>query len=129
MYITVPKSKPSPFVIEISEKLNVEFKDDVIEQYMQKFDTYKCPICGSLLKREHVYGLEGFVYRCSQEKEICDFMTNELKYKLSIDKCNLCEDGYLVFKTVSTNKSLMKGCTNYKEDGTGCNHTIFIRQE
>ena len=28
VYIVVPKSKPSPFVIELKNNINVEFKDD-----------------------------------------------------------------------------------------------------
>ena len=62
------------------------------------------------------------VFRCCTDKEICDFMTNNLIYKPKIEKCPKC-DGYLVFKQIYDSNKLYMGCTNYKLDGTGCNYT------
>lgn len=48
-------------------------------------------------------------------------MTNNLKGgDLPIMKCNECRDGYLIVK--EGKEAPLLGCTNYKEDKTGCNH-------
>ena len=70
---------------------------------------------------------------CSNDPEVCGFLTNDLngnKDKLSISKCPDCHDGYLIVKPIK-NKDLatkgdrMLGCTNYKKDGTGCNFSMY----
>lgn len=51
-------------------------------------------------------------------------MTNEYKAgKLSILKCDHCQDGYLIVKPAKQ-KGYLLGCTNYKKNGTGCNNII-----
>ena len=63
---------------------------------------------------------------CSNEPEICSFITNEISGgELSIQKCDCCKDGYLIVKKTAKNE-FMLGCTNYKSDGTGCNRTMTV---
>ena len=86
----------------------------------------KCPVCGYPLQlryKQH-YGLR--LWLCSNEPEICDFMTNNLRGgDLSILKCNKCQDGYLIVKEGRKDGDApFLGCTNYRKDRTGCNCTM-----
>ena len=69
---------------------------------------------------------------CSNDPEICGFMTNDLKGGyLSISKCPDCEDGYLIVKPIRNKEgqdtgNRMLGCTNYKKDGTGCKGFMLL---
>lgn len=125
VYCIAPENTPSEFVLEIKEEyknvvLRGEFKDkERIESVADK----RCPICGFPLqyKYKNAYGLRLFI--CTNEPEICGFMTNDLSGgKMSIMKCDHCKDGYLIVKR-SGDQSFL-GCTEYKSDHTGCNNTI-----
>lgn len=129
VYIIVPKSKPSPFVIELEKSTNVLFKDNVIETYRDNKNKLKCPICKSPLKKGYDQYLNGYIYKCINEKELCNFKTNELIYKIPIRKCPRCADGYLLFKKELPDGSLFIGCSNYKESGEGCNCYIKIDKD
>lgn len=51
-------------------------------------------------------------------------MTNDLKGgKMAIQKCGKCRDGYLLVKKGRDN-SVFLGCSNYKNNGTGCNKML-----
>ena len=53
-------------------------------------------------------------------------MTNNIKGgKLSILKCDACKDGYLIVK--EGHGDCFLGCTNYKDDKTGCNKYITMK--
>lgn len=87
----------------------------------------RCPICGFpiQLKYKPAYGLR--LYICTNEPEICDFMTNNISGgKLAIMKCPDCQDGYLIVKH-SDRGGYFLGCSNYKKDGKGCCATISMR--
>ena len=74
-----------------------------------------------LFKYKPAYGLKLNI--CTNDPEICGFMTNEIKAgNMQIIKCDECQDGYLIVKPGKDGYFL--GCTNYKEDGTGCNNSI-----
>ena len=83
----------------------------------------KCPVCGFPLKYEFNknYGLP--LYVCTNEVEVCDFMTNDRKYLKDISKCLKCADGYMIVKRDKYQKGFY-GCTNYSPDVTGCKNTI-----
>lgn len=50
-------------------------------------------------------------------------MTNDRRGgDLSIQKCDWCEDGFLIVK--SGRKGFFLGCTNYKDDKSGCGRMI-----
>lgn len=87
-------------------------------------DRKSCPLCGYplQLKYKRAYGLRFYI--CTNEPEICGFMTNDCKAgKLSIQKCDKCRDGYLIIKP-GNNDSFFLGCTNYKRNGTGCDKVV-----
>ena len=121
VYIVAPKEHPSEFVTElVSDYPNVVVHGDlVLDDSSEVQYTKRCPVCGYPLQLRYKksYGLRLWI--CSNEPEICDFMTNNLKGGiLPILKCDKCKDGYLIVKDGKTEPFL--GCTNYKADKTGC---------
>ncbi len=125
VYIVVPEQHPSKFVTElISDFKNVKVNGKINEvDDANSADIKRCPICGYPLQLRYKphYGLK--LWLCSNEPEICDFMTNDLRGgDLSILKCDRCQDGYLIVKEGKLGFFL--GCTNYKSDKTGCNGTM-----
>lgn len=123
VFFIAPKQNPSEFLIEIKRDYkNVELKGEWNEDPDKTPYTRKsCPMCGYPMQFRYktAYGLR--LYICTNEPEVCGFMTNEYKAgKLSIIKCDQCRDGYLIVKPGKEKTSYMLGCTNYKKDGTGC---------
>ena len=82
----------------------------------------RCPICGFPLKYEFNknYGLNLWI--CTNDAEVCDFMTNDRVYKHDICKCPQCKDGYLIVKVNPKNQSVFYGCTNYYRDTEKCGY-------
>jgi Superfamily I DNA and RNA helicases len=123
VYFIAPEENPSEFLLEIKHDYkNVSLKGQWNED-PEKTPFFKksCPICGYPMQFRYkaAYGLR--LYICTNEPEVCGFMTNEYKAgKLSIIKCDQCRDGYLIVKPGRDKTSYMLGCTNYKKDGTGC---------
>ena len=125
VFMIAPEQNPSEFLIELKR----DYKNVVVHGDWNENDAFrtkhkKCPLCGYplQLKYKKSYGLR--LYICSNEPEICGFMTNDYSAgKLSIQKCDKCREGYLIVKK-GTGTSYFLGCTNYKKDGTGCNNTI-----
>lgn len=121
VYIVTPEQHPSKFVTElISDFKNVKVNGKINEvDDANSANIKRCPICGYPLQLRYKphYGLKLWI--CSNEPEICDFMTNDLRGgELSILKCDKCQDGYLIVKEGKFEPFL--GCTNYKADKTGC---------
>ncbi|MCD7828338.1 MAG: UvrD-helicase domain-containing protein [Clostridiales bacterium] len=122
VYFIAPEQNPSEFLLEIKH----DYKNVVLcgnwneEPPQNNVERKTCPICGYPMqyRYKNAYGLRLFI--CTNEPEICGFMTNEYKAgKLSILKCDQCRDGYLIVKPGKEN-SYFLGCTNYKKDGSGC---------
>ena len=131
VYIVAPQHHPSKFILEIKEKFTTVILRGVelnpVDGTNYKF---KCPVCGyPLQKRQSKLKITPTIKKlwiCSNDPEVCGFMTNDLKgntHKFSISKCPQCYDGYLIVKPIknqSGGRDTILGCTNYKEDGTGC---------
>lgn len=124
VYFIAPERNPSEFLLEIKKDYkNVSLVGKWNEEKPVNQLRKSCPICGYPMqfKYKNAYGLR--LYICSNEPELCGFMTNEYSAgKLSICKCEKCRDGYLIAKPAPTGYFL--GCTNYKKDGKGCNNTL-----
>lgn len=123
VYLIVPQERPSSFVLElIDDYLQVVLHGDVDRnENKDSQEIKKCPICGYPLQLRYKqnYGLK--LWMCTNEPELCDFMTNDLSGgRLSIIKCDQCRDGYLIVKPGKGDRPSFLGCTNYKHDGTGC---------
>lgn len=86
----------------------------------------RCPICGYPLKYEFNknYGLG--LYLCTNEPEVCDFMTNNKNHLYDIYKCGRCQDGYMIVK--AKGDTVYYGCTNYdSKTKEGCNNLLLIK--
>ena len=123
VYLIVPQERPSSFVLElIDDYLQVVLHGDIDRnENKDSQEIKKCPICGYPLQLRYKqnYGLK--LWMCTNEPELCDFMTNDLSGgRLSIIKCDQCRDGYLIVKPGKRDRPPFLGCTNYKHDGTGC---------
>lgn len=126
VFFIAPEKNPSEFLLEIKRDYpNVVLQGDWSEEPPTGMGSKKqCPICGypMQLRYKNAYGLR--LYICSNEPEVCSFMTNNISAgKMSILKCDKCQDGYLIAKK-SNEGSLFLGCTNYQSNNKGCNHTI-----
>ena len=126
VYFIAPEENPSEFLLEIkNDYKNVVLKGEWNEETSNNNKFKKaCPICGYPLQHKYkeAYGLHLWI--CTNEPEICDFMTNKLDAgKLAIMKCPDC-DGYLIAKSGKTNNYYL-ACTNYKSDKKGCNKIIW----
>ncbi len=134
VYIVTPQQRPSEFVRELlSDYSNVVLRGQLDDKLDNSGDIKHCPICGYPLQQRYKksYGLKLWI--CSNEPEICDFMTNDLNGdRMSILKCDQCRDGYLIVKggKVGENSDMVYflGCTNYTEDHKGCNRTMGFKE-
>ena len=130
VYFIAPEQNPSEFLLEIKKDYkNVVLRGNWNEETPTNMSGQKtCPVCGYPLqfRYKNSYGLKLFI--CTNEPELCGFMTNEYKAgKLSIMKCDQCRDGYLVVKPRKDNDFFL-GCSNYNKDGTGCNKSLSASQ-
>ena len=126
VFFIAPEQNPSEFLLEIKKDYkNVVLRGNWNEEAPDNnFVKKTCPICGYPLqyRYKNAYGLR--LYICTNEPEICGFMTNEYKAgKMSIMKCDQCRDGYLIVKPGKENQYFL-GCTNYNKNGTGCGRFI-----
>lgn len=126
VYMVAPEQNPSEFVLELKRDYkNVVLRGNWNEEEPKQLGRKVCPICGYPLQLRYkkAYGLR--LYMCTNEPEICSFMTNEYRAKkMSIMKCEQCRDGYLIVKPMKD--SYFLGCTNYKKNGSGCNRVIWM---
>jgi len=125
VFFVAPEQNPSEFLLELKHDYkNVILHGEWNENEVASLPKKVCPICGypMQLKYKKAYGLR--LYICSNEPEICDFMTNDYSAgKMPIQKCDNCRDGYLIVKK-GKSTGFFLGCTNFKADRTGCNRTI-----
>ena len=128
VYIVTPQQRPSEFVRElVNDYANVTLRGQLDDVQHNSGEIKHCPVCGYPLQLRYkkAYGLKLWI--CSNEPEICDFITNDLMGKgLSILKCDQCKDGYLIVKKGKTTPFL--GCTNYTTDGKGCNRMVTYKE-
>jgi len=112
VYIVTPQNKPSRFLIEIVKDYNLPHSDSLNMDVVDLFQL-RCPVCGYPLKYEFNknYGLNLWI--CTNEPEVCDFMTNDKVHKHDIKRCAKCGDGYLIVKMNPKNGNVFYGCTNY----------------
>ena len=126
VYFIAPEKNPSEFLLEIKKDYkNVVLKGNWNEDEIKHSMTQKtCPVCGYPLQFRYksAYGLR--LYLCTNEPELCGFMTNDIKAgKLSIMKCDECRDGYLIVKS-GKGSGYFLGCTNFTMNKKGCNNAL-----
>ncbi len=126
VYLMAPKTRPSRFLVELINDYNL--RHDEMNMEVSDLFSLRCPVCGFPLRYEFNknYGLNLWI--CTNEPEICDFMTNSRTHKHDILKCNKCDDGYLIVKSNKNNGEVFYGCTNYKVPGKNCTNMIPIKK-
>lgn len=134
VYLVTPRHTPSAFIRELrNNHTNIILNGPQIDMESHDNIRYKCPYCGyplQIKKKKNKFEKEFTLYVCSNDPEVCGFVTNDLSGgKRNIRKCPDCESGYLVVKRVKNSKNQdtgerILGCTNYKKDGSGCNYRI-----
>lgn len=128
VYILTPCSRPSQFVLELIRKYKLPHDVNINLMYDGgQTSRPKCPDCGYPLKKEYNtnYGLS--LHLCTNEPELCDFMTNSLECPKDIHKCLKCGTGYMIVRKSQRNQFFF-GCTNYRAKGIECNSTEVIAQ-
>jgi len=125
VYIATPKKRPSRFLIELIKDYDIPHPDDMNMETVDLF-SLRCPVCRYPLKFEFNknYGLQ--LYICTNEPEVCDFMTNDRTILKDIYKCPKCGDGYMIVKKNPQNGDYFFGCTNYSHKGRECKNTVKI---
>ena len=127
VYIITPQNKPSRFLIELVRDYNLAHSEMLNMDVVDLFQL-RCPVCGYPLKYEYNknYGLNLWI--CTNEPEVCDFMTNDRVHKHDIKRCPKCRDGYLIVKMNPNNGNVFYGCTNYFTEKK-CNNMIALSPE
>lgn len=123
VYIATPKHKPSRFLVELIQDYQLPLTEEINMKTVDLFNL-RCPDCGFPLKYEFNKNYGIHLWLCTNEAEVCDFMTNDRVHKHDICKCPKCQDGYLIVKMNPRNGNVFYGCTNYRSDGKGCCHMI-----
>ena len=125
VYIATPKHRPSRFLVELIKDYHLPVSEEINMQTVGLFNL-RCPICGFPLKYEFNknYGLN--LWLCTNDAEVCDFMTNDKIHKHDICKCRKCKDGYLIVKMNPKNGNVFYGCTNYNNAERKCTNMIAL---
>lgn len=126
VYIAVPRHKPSRFLIELIKDYRLPHPEGLNMKTVELFNL-RCPVCGFPLKYEFNknYGLP--LYLCTNDPEICDFMTNDKSSPNDIYKCPKCKDGYMIVKrNTKDSAKIFYGCTNFSRAEEPCNNVAQI---
>jgi len=127
-FLITPLKQPSQFVMEIVKDNKIKY-DKNMEFNLPGSKNIKCPICGFPLKYENNKNYGITLYMCTNEPEICDFMTNDKTVLSDIYKCPKCSDGYMVVKKNKTTGYPFYGCTNFNSKLEKCeNNATIINQ-
>lgn len=128
VFIITPEKRPSEFIKELLRDTQSYPNVTLIGELKVSSNgpitiQNRCPICGYPMKFRwnKNYGLRLWI--CTNDQEICGFMTNDRRGgDLSIQKCDWCEDGFLIVK--NGKKGFFLGCTNYRDDKSGCGRML-----
>ena len=128
VYIAAPKVTPSRFLVELIRDFKIPHSEELNMQVVDLFNL-RCPICGFPLKYEFNknYGLNLWI--CTNEAELCDFMTNDKVHMHDILKCPKCADGYLIVRKNLKNGDVFYGCTNYHNEKKRCTNMIPLEKD
>jgi DNA helicase-4 len=127
VYLITPISRPSRFVIELVTDYKIPHHKDLNKEIeLKKY--MPCPVCGLPLKYENNknYGLT--LYMCTNEPELCDFMTNDKVLPRDIYKCPRCQDGFMIVKKRKSDDNRFYGCTNFDANPKCTSTKVIIKQ-
>ena len=110
--MVTPQNAPSRFVLELINDYQIKHSSNLSFEVLES-NKPKCPMCKATLKYQanNPYGIP--LYMCTNDPEICDFMTNNKQVLADIYKCPKCKDGYMIVKESRKNNDFFYGCTNY----------------
>jgi len=128
VYVATPRNKPSRFLVELIRDYDLPHDDSINMNVVDLF-SLRCPVCGFPLKYEFNknYGLNLWI--CTNDSEVCDFMTNDKVHKHDIFKCPKCSNGYMIVKMNPLNGNVFYGCTNYFNETNVCKNMISLSNE
>jgi DNA helicase-4 len=126
VYMIAPNKRSSHFVLELIRDYNILHDKTISGIIIEDKSILRCPICGAKLKYENNknYGLP--LYICTNDPEVCDFMTNKKDVLADIFKCPKCSDGFMIVKHSKKNNGYFYGCTNYDNKEKRCTNTKAI---
>jgi DNA helicase-4 len=125
IYLLTSESKPSRFVKELIRDWGVECPPKLKMNLGNKDNTTsknRCPACGFPLTQKYNKNIGLDLWICTNEPEVCDFMTNDINAMGDIFRCPVCIDGFMIVKKNRDSEDRFFGCTNHRPDGAGCNH-------
>ena len=127
VWMIAPSDHPSEFLLELlNDYDNIKLEGNLVRSPSAASPaSRRCPVCGYPIKLRfnRTYGMP--LYICSNEPEVCGFLTNDLAGgRMGILRCDCCRDGYLIVKRNRKTGQKFWGCTNYLRNGKGCNRTI-----
>jgi DNA helicase-4 len=125
VFLIAPASKPSRFLLELVNDYSLPH-DSHMSMIVAEKQNLKCPICKFPLKyvNNQNFGLP--LYMCTNEPEICDFMSNDKVALSDIYKCPKCSDGYMIVKKNKNTGQRFYGCTNYNSKSEKCTNNAMI---
>lgn len=125
VFIVASEKRPSRFVLELIDDYRdqgVVVHGNIVKNVNDlRQNRLRCPKCHYPLQARKSVALGQNLYICTNEPEICDFMTNDMRGKGNIHLCDKC-DGFMVVKPVKGTDRFIFGCTNYLDNGKGCNN-------
>ena len=136
LYIAINRTKNKVYVLDNRDnttRFMLDFKDrfkdisyiDIDNEVLDVGDKHNCPRCGYPLQKRKTEDIKKVeeLWFCSNDSEVCGFVTNDVDAgNMGVCKCPKC-DGYLVVKKNKKGVRRIE-CSNYKKSGSGCNVTL-----
>lgn len=128
VFLICPNTNPSEFLLEIKKDYKNVVTLGKINENVLASNKMICPLCGYPLYYSKKKNFNKKMYICTNDEEICGFVTNNLKGgKMSIEKCDKCITGYMLVRENRKDGTVFLGCSNFKKNG-GCNNTISQKE-
>lgn len=128
VFLICPNTNPSEFLLEIKKDYKNVVTLGKINENVLTSNKMICPICGYPLYYSKKKNFNKKMYICTNDEEICGFVTNNLKGgKMGIEKCDKCITGYMLVRENRKDGTVFLGCSNFKKNG-GCNNTISQKE-
>ena len=128
VFLICPNTNPSEFLLEIKRDYKNVVTLGKINENVLASNKMICPLCGYPLYYSKKKNFNKKMYICTNDEEICGFVTNNLKGgKMGIEKCDKCITGYMLVRENRKDGTVFLGCSNFKKNG-GCNNTISQKE-
>ena len=124
VFLVTPSDKASRFIIELIKDYQIPHSENLSFEINDKNKLY-CPMCKATLKYQPSNHIGIPLYMCTNDPEICDFMTNSKQVLADIHKCPKCKDGYMTVRESRKNNDFFFGCSDFPE----CKNQIKIPDE